>query len=114
MTAEHLSELIFQHYVIPHGSFLRLTSDNQFVNNCMADIVGLLGAQHFPTNRYHSQGNPAERLIQSIKIILKSFVSDFPEYDKRGEKTNRHWPTYLPWLVAAYNARPLQGTGLSP
>lgn len=114
MTAEHLSELIFQHFVIPHGSFLRLTSDNQFVNNCMADLVRLLGAQHFPTTPYHSQGNPAERPIQSIKTMLKSFVNDFPKYDQRGANTYGHWPTYLPWLVAAYNARPLRGTGLSP
>ena len=99
MTAEHFSELIFQHFVIPHGSFLRLTSDNQFINKCMADLVRLLGASHHPTTPYHSQGNPAERPIRSIKTILKSFVNDFPKYDQRGESTFRHWPTYLPWLV---------------
>lgn len=92
----------FSHYGVPE----RVHSDqgSPFMAHALSDAYKRLGIKRSRTTPYHPQGDPAERMIGSVKKILRALSADSPET----------WDRLLPVALMALRAQQVDTLGLSP
>lgn len=95
---------------IPWGAPRKLVADNEFTAKDFDALLGLLKVEAAFVTAYHSSSNPAERYCQHVQVMLRTFLSEFPNRT-RSEGWLGEWVDYLPYVTAAHNSAPYTGTG---
>ena len=103
------AKTIFLEHIVLQGRMpMAVTTDNgtEFMGEFKASLAAFK-VRHGCTIPYHPQSNFTERVHRYINGSLRAMVIH--------PRTSQHgWADMLPYIVYAYNRRPLNGTKISP
>ncbi|MBW0558222.1 hypothetical protein O181_097937 [Austropuccinia psidii MF-1] len=88
--------------------------DSKFTSEFLTNLYEILGTKLLFSTAYHPQTDDlAERMIQTMEDILRSFCAYGVEY-KDHERYTHDWATLLPAVQLAHNTSQNSTTGKSP
>ncbi|MBW0556476.1 hypothetical protein O181_096191 [Austropuccinia psidii MF-1] len=109
--------LLFWNNIISTGGVSKIIisdKDPKFTSELWTNLYDMLGTKLAFFTAYHPQTDgPAERMIQIMEDILRSFCADGMEY-KDHEGYTLDWVTLLPAVQLAYNISQHSTTGITP
>ena len=97
-----MTKRIFLRYGLPDV----ILSDNgtEFKNDELEKFYDQMGVTPMYVAPYHPQANPVERINQTVKTMIRSFL----------EKSHTKWDEHIDELAFAYNTAIHDTTGASP
>ena len=108
VTAKSAAEVLHQHSGI-YGQSSQYTSDNgpQFVNQIIAELFEIMGAEHVRTVAYsHEENGIVERANKEVMRHLRALIMD--------DKSFSQWGRMLPIVQRIMNASEHESIGVAP
>ena len=105
-TADTAAEVAFNHWLARYPTPVKWTTDQgtEF-GATFSNLLGRYNIQHVNCGVLNPKANgAAERLVQSLKRMLRKWVKDH----------TLHWERMLPMVYAAYMRHPHHSTGFAP